>query len=227
MTRTYAGLAAILAGGLCINCGDSPAAPTPPTSQAPSNHAPVASVSLSPAAVPIAGASTLTFTATASDPDGDPVTLSWQFGDGQAGSGATVSHVFAEGGTYAVVLTATDSHGESAKVTTNVVVKGLDGDWVEIAGKVGFTFEQHGQTFDGVLATNYSAGAIRGSVADPRSLRFELAFVYYPGGQLDYYRCYYEGALDDTGDQFHVILNYKRSHSYCREGSYTAQRGEY
>lgn len=47
--------------------------------------------------------------AASSDPDGDALTYSWNFGDGGAASGATPTHVYAAGGLYAVVLTVTDS----------------------------------------------------------------------------------------------------------------------
>jgi len=228
MTRNAIGLAAIVAAVCCLACGGTPAAPTPPTPPASSNHAPVGSVALSPAGAPIAGATALTFTATASDPDGDAVSLSWQFGDGQTASGATVGHVFAEAGTYAVVLTASDSHGEATKLNTSVVVKGLAGDWLDIGGKVGFTFEQHGSNVEGIKASEREGNAaVRGSVQNPRSLSLELTYAYYPSSQLDYYRCYYEGALDDTGDQFRLTFNYKRSDRHCRKDNYTATRHPY
>jgi hypothetical protein len=52
------------------------------------------------------------FTATASDPDGDAVTVLWDFGDGITATGLTPeAHTFSDAGTYEVTLTATDSHG--------------------------------------------------------------------------------------------------------------------
>jgi len=52
-----------------------------------------------------------------SDPDGDPVSLSWAFGDGATASGATASHTFGAPGTYQVTLTAQDPTGLSANAT--------------------------------------------------------------------------------------------------------------
>ncbi|MCC5844704.1 MAG: PKD domain-containing protein [Verrucomicrobia bacterium] len=44
------------------------------------------------------------------DPDGDPVTFRWDFGDGISSVGAVTSHVF-HPGTYSVTLTAEDNRG--------------------------------------------------------------------------------------------------------------------
>jgi hypothetical protein len=47
------------------------------------------------------------------DPDGSIVSYSWDFGDGTAGIGATVSHTYAAG-TYTAILTVTDNTGLSS-----------------------------------------------------------------------------------------------------------------
>ncbi len=43
-----------------------------------------------------------------SDPDGDPLELSWSYGDGTGGSGTTPSHGYAAAGDYLVILEADD-----------------------------------------------------------------------------------------------------------------------
>jgi large repetitive protein len=75
------------------------------------NHAPVAEAG----GDIVVGQSTITFDGSGSaDADGDPLTYVWDFGDGSpATAGERVSHTYAEGGIYPVVLTVDDGTGLS------------------------------------------------------------------------------------------------------------------
>ena len=64
----------------------------------------------------------MAFTPAVTDPEGDSLTLSWNFGDGKKSSTGAPSHRFAAAGTYDVVLTATDEHGATTEVTHEVTV---------------------------------------------------------------------------------------------------------
>ncbi|HET9951183.1 MAG TPA: FG-GAP-like repeat-containing protein, partial [Candidatus Eisenbacteria bacterium] len=55
------------------------------------------------------------------DPDGDPLTYRWRFGDGIEGAGVQPLHTFAAGGSYRVVLTVSDGTLENTDSTTAIV----------------------------------------------------------------------------------------------------------
>jgi len=73
---------------------------------------------------PVHVGSPVTFDGTGStDPDGDQLTYTWDFPDGDAASGATVQRTFDAAGTYPVTLSVEDGLGgtDSAQVTLTVV----------------------------------------------------------------------------------------------------------
>jgi PKD repeat protein len=57
-----------------------------------------------------------------SDPDGTIASYAWTFGDGTSGSGVTVSHTFAVGGTYTVTLAVTDNGAATGTTSQSVTV---------------------------------------------------------------------------------------------------------
>jgi hypothetical protein len=61
-------------------------------------------------------------TAEASDPDFDPITLTWDFGDGTTATGSRPLHVYGNQGTYPVKVTASDGFGGEASATLTVNV---------------------------------------------------------------------------------------------------------
>jgi hypothetical protein len=63
----------------------------------------------------------VTFTAQASDPDGDALTLAWDLGDGAHATGLRVVHVYAQPGVYHVALTATDGFDPVTRNLTLIV----------------------------------------------------------------------------------------------------------
>ncbi|HKQ57364.1 MAG TPA: PQQ-dependent sugar dehydrogenase [Candidatus Eisenbacteria bacterium] len=58
------------------------------------------------------------------DPDLDPLTLSWNFGDGSGSSDPAPSHTYVTGGVYAAVLIADDGRGGIARDTVTITAHG-------------------------------------------------------------------------------------------------------
>ena len=75
------------------------------------NNPPQGSI-VTPATSPtvVAGQS-VAFSGSASDPDGDAVTVLWSFGDGVTSTAASPSHAYLGAGAFTVTYTVTDSHG--------------------------------------------------------------------------------------------------------------------
>ena len=91
------------------------------TTTSPVNQLPVALFT----ATPLAGVVPLSvgFDASASsDADGSITTYAWNFGDGTAATGRTVSHTYATAGTYNAQLTITDDDGATASASRDISV---------------------------------------------------------------------------------------------------------
>ena len=97
------------------------------------NATPSADFDFAPAS-PMTGQE-IEFTEQVSDPDGDDLTLSWTFDDGETATGSSPTHAYADAGTYDVVLKATDEHGAVASKTVAVTVREDPGP------TAGFTYE--------------------------------------------------------------------------------------
>lgn len=57
-----------------------------------------------------------------SDPNGDPLTYSWDFGDGAMGEGVAPTHAFAGDGEYIVSLTVSDDKNANSTATTTATI---------------------------------------------------------------------------------------------------------
>ena len=68
-----------------------------------------------------------------SDPDGNIVSYSWNFGDGSNGSGATPTHAYSATGSFTVTLTVVDNLGAQATASTTANIAGPTVDEVAAA----------------------------------------------------------------------------------------------
>jgi hypothetical protein len=129
----------------------------------------------------IAGATTVVFTAAASDTNGG-LSLTWDLGDGQRASGASVVHVYAKAGVFPVAVTARDNRSGVTTVGTSVAVGDLGGRWLLSEG--GQRFYERGfdiaQTTSDLSGRPFSVpdkgclGDLHGRVTSPRTVRFDF-----------------------------------------------------
>ena len=65
----------------------------------------------------------LNFSASGSDPEGDPLSFAWDFGDGVGSSLAAPAHTYAAQGTYTITLSVTDAALASDSASWSLRVK--------------------------------------------------------------------------------------------------------
>jgi mono/diheme cytochrome c family protein len=117
------------------------------------------------------------------DPNGDPLTYSWDFGDGATGSGVSPSHSYAADGVYSVMLTVNDGEFDSAPATTaaDIVTPVVQSD-----GEVLYNancLACHGDPWEGPAVDDTLAGLRR--VAGSRSCNIDGSIYgtsVFPGG---------------------------------------------
>ena len=133
-------LLALVAGfSACGGNNNNPGSPSPSPSPSPApapapnpNRAPVIN---SMSANPSFGIATLTafaMTVSATDPDGDPVTFEWEFGDGTRATGAALSKTYLTDGAATVTVTASDGRGGTATDRRTVTIGSMTGNWTGI-----------------------------------------------------------------------------------------------
>ena len=105
-------------GGGGSNPPPSPPAPPPPPPAG--NTAPVASFAA--ATTVVAGVPLVLDASASTDANGDALTYTWNFGNGQLGGGQRIAPVFDEAGSFTVTLTVDDGNGGSNTQTRTVAV---------------------------------------------------------------------------------------------------------
>jgi hypothetical protein len=156
--------------------GSSPAGPSNPTPPpAPQNRVPVVSgVTISPASG-LQDRTLFTFSANASDPDGDALTYSWNIA-GNAASGQTVTMTFVTGGEGTAAVTVSDGKGGTAQLSQAFTVATMTGAWTGEGPWGPFT-----------MSLTQAAGFIQGTYTD----QFGDAQVG-PAGEI--------GTIDNNGN---------------------------
>jgi hypothetical protein len=116
----------------------------------------------------------VSFHADASDPDGDEVTVTWDFGDFDTATGLAPVHTYADNKTdnktYTVVVVADDGYGGKASTTLEVPVENVPP-----------TITAEGMTID-----ENQVATVRGTITDP-GIRdtFDLTIDWRDGGPVE------------------------------------------
>ena len=190
--------------------GSSPTGPSQtPTPQPQPNRAPtITSMTVAPT-FGIAGLSQFNVSSSATDSDGDALTYTWDFADGNTRTGASVAYNYGNvAGPRDVKLSVSDGKGGTVSDTRPVTIGNLSGDWSGTVGngiQIRATFQQ---AMDGSVTATWSGGGSAPSVTgilDPAATNridananFKLRFkITRGGGFLDFT---YEGRMDTTGN---------------------------
>jgi hypothetical protein len=141
------------------------------------NSAPVAgTVAVNPSTA-LASSTAVTFTAQgASDPDGDTLSFTWNFGDGSTGTGSPVTKTYANAGTFNVSVEVSDGK-KTATAAGSVTVRNLTGNWVGTISLSGSSVSfamiltQTGANVSGTYADPFGPGTVAGTVSAGGAVR--------------------------------------------------------
>jgi PKD repeat protein len=146
----------------CSNsAGTPPNVPLDPEPAAPANNPPMAN-----AGGPYsgeAGSTLIQFDGSgSSDPDGDPLSFTWNFGDGSTGSGMMPTHTYSSADSYTVELVVEDDQGGSASAITSAEITAPSANIAPVADPGGPYSGETGVEirFDGTASTDPNGDAL-------------------------------------------------------------------
>lgn len=152
--------------------------------------------------------------ATSVDPNGTIVSYQWTFGDGTAGTGATVSYTYSRCGSYSVRLIVTDNDGLVDSVTTTASISDVAPAVQPFSGAallIGETYSTTGSFTDpGVEPWTATVNYGDGSGTQPLGLSgmtFNLSHRYTATGTFTTTVAVSDGVLTGSGSQTVTVIS--------------------
>lgn len=155
------------------------ATPAPTPTPSPPNRPPTATIfDWQPRTTVVVGGTRVGFGARGSDPDGDPLSFHWDFGDGMTDAGEALFHVFHEEGSFTVRLTVSDGRGEDATDEVRVRARRITGDWTVVNAlhfpSLTATIKQWPES-SYIQGTLSDRSTFEGRLLDPYGIRIEYS----------------------------------------------------
>lgn len=114
----------------------------------------------------------ISFAVAASDPESDAMSVTWTFGDGTAGSGESVTHAYAAGGTFQATASVSDGQGNVTNGTVTVRVV----DNVPLVGEgIDTDFDDFSDEFEALAGTDPQDASDTPYGSDPATELQDLA----------------------------------------------------
>ena len=174
--QLIAAIMVALAAGACTggkgSGGDGTGTSGTPLSPSSNRNPAITSVSVTPT-FGVSGLTNVSMSATATDPDGDPLSYQWTFG-GSSASGPTANANLTGDGAVTVRLTVTDGRGGSATDARDVTLGNMSGRWTFIFTG---TCNPAVPTALPVLTLTQAGSVVTGDMASP------AAWCNVPAGQ--------------------------------------------
>ena len=173
--RAVVGSLAVIAAGCGSQSEFSPVAPTVGFS--------AGTIAIAPAGA-IVGTSVVLESRLASDPSGNSLSFTWDFGDGDSATGEATSHVYATPGDYYATVTVSSSEGGSAVASLYVPVRSVTARWSgDLGGVPGepapgphgrVSITQEGLDLRGTYQDDSRQGIVEGRISDTGTVSFTV-----------------------------------------------------
>lgn len=199
------GCALAVLTALCA-CGSTPGpTPNPTPNPTPTNRAPsITSMSFTPS-FGIQQLTTFSFSASASDPDGDSVSYAWDI-SGFTFSNSSGNVFFTSGGTGTARLTVSDGKGLSSTDTRTVIVGSATGNWVGSFGNWNMTsnLTQTNGTITGNYGDQLGPGTLDAFAANTIDANGNITLRYKQATFDDFT---FTGTMDISGRRITGVVN--------------------